>query len=105
MAFAKEYTTLNGTYTLSAPISTRRVSASDLDLPFLAPPYSSLIQDVFTDIHIHKYKDLLRQNALHPVKLQAGQANFPNGELGRPATPDPVLIPEMIGGRVLTTNV
>lgn len=105
MAFAKEYTTLDGSFTLAAPIATRRVSASDLDLPYLAPPYSSLIQDVFTDINIHKYKDELRQTALHPVKLQAGQSNLPNGELGRPVAMDPIFVPEMIGGNILTTNI
>lgn len=67
------------------------------------PPYSSMLADVFRDICIHKYKDKLRQIALHQVKLKAGQSALPAGGLGRDFT-RPVS-PEMRGGKILSDNV
>lgn len=100
-----ELEALTGSIRLPVSILHTRFAVSELDPPYWAPPYSSLMDDVLMDARIHKYKDKLRQIALHPVKLHAGQANLPNGELGRPAARHPVLVPEMPGGRILTTNL
>lgn len=76
-----------------------------MDLPFLPPPYTSLLDDAYSQGVGHKLHNAQQYVALHSVKLQAGQADMPSGELGRPATPDPVLLPELLGGRIHTTNV
>lgn len=96
---------LTGSIQMRISIPGTRFNAYEMDLPFLPPPYTSMIDDVMIQNTLHKYKDNLRQIAMHPVKLQAGQSNLPAGELGRPAAPLPVLVPEMLGGRLLTTNV
>lgn len=75
---------------------------TDVTLP---PPYTSLFDDVQRDIDIHLRNNKIRQNALHPVYLQAGQSPLPNGEFGRPAARHPVLLPELLGGRILYTNI
>ena len=87
------------------PIPETRFTASKMDLPYLPPPYSSMIDDALMDNRIHEYKNKLQQIALHSVKLHAGQINMLNGELGRPAARHPILVPEMLGGRIHTTNV
>ena len=76
--------------------------ASPTGLSLAAPPYSSMIDDVLIQNAIHKYKDKLRQIALHPVKLHAGQSAPPNGGIGRFATPR---IPEIIGGGLVGINL
>lgn len=96
---------LTGSIRMRVSIPSTRFTAHEMDLPFLPPAYTSIIDDVMIQNTLHKYNDKLRQIALHPVKLQAGQSNLPAGELGRPAAPLPVLVPEMLGGRLLTTNV
>lgn len=80
-----------------------RFEASDFDSPCAPPPYSSMIDDVFTDIRIHKRKDELRQIALSPIRLKAGQSELPCGGLGRHAVP--VSLPELRGGRILSGSV
>lgn len=105
MAAVEELQALTGSIELAVPILTTRFSVSETDPPFLPPPYSSMIDDVNAQIKRHLEMDKLRQTALHSVKLQAGQSNLPEGELGRPYTRDPILAPELLGGRVLTTNV
>lgn len=80
-----------------------RLEASPHAHPSAPPPYSSLISDVFRDICIHKYKDKLRQIALHQVKLKAGQNALPSGGFGREFRPP--ALPEMRGGKILSGNV
>lgn len=71
--------------------------------PSAAPLYSSLIADVFRDICIHKYKDKLRQIALHQVKIKAGQSAEPSGALGRDFSTH--ALPEMRGGKILSSDI
>lgn len=83
------------------PLPETRFEASPTDLP-LTTIYSSIFDDVQTDISIHKYRDKIRQNALHPVKLHAGQSAMPNGGIGRFARPQ---LPEIIGGGLIGINL
>lgn len=69
-----------------------------LDLPL----YTSMIHDALVDNAVHKYNDLLRQNALHPVLLHAGQSAMPNGGIGRFAAPQ---LPELLGGDLVAINI
>ena len=73
--------------------------------PYLVPPYLSMLDQVFALGEVHKNRNEAYSAAMHPVRLQAGKSPMPNGELGRPAAADPVNTPEMLGGRVLHTNV
>lgn len=82
-----------------------RFVAHDLDPPYWAPPYSSLLDDAVADGVIHKIRNAAYTAAMHPVKLHAGQTPVKNGEFGRPAAADPVNTPELLGGRILSTNV
>lgn len=82
-----------------------RFVARQLDPPYLAPAYSSLLDDAIADGMVHKLKNEAYTAAMHPIKLQAGQTSMKNGELGRPAAADPVNIPELSGGRLLYTNL
>lgn len=82
-----------------------RFVAHDLEPPYWAPPYSSLLDDAIRDGMVHKRNNAAYTAAMHPVKLQAGQAPMPGGELGRPAAADPVNIPELLGSKILYTNV
>ena len=84
------------------PLPETRFVASSTALPLDPPPYSSIIDGALIDNAIHKYKDRLRQIALHPVKLHAGQSAPPNGGIGRFATPQ---IPEIIGGGLVGINL
>lgn len=84
------------------PLPETRFAASPNALPLDPPPYSSMIDDALTDNAIHKYKDKLRQIALHPVMLHAGQSAPPNGGIGRFAAPR---IPEIIGGGLVGINL
>jgi hypothetical protein len=96
---------LTGRFTAPVPLPETRFTVDDLDPPYWPPPYSSMLDDVIAQ----KYRDIdrakLRRAALHPVMLKAGKARLPQGELGRPAAPDPVHLPELLGGRVLYTNI
>jgi hypothetical protein len=94
-----------GNSPLSASILTTRFYVSETDPPYFPPPYSSILADVRAQNKRHLEMDKLRQVALHPIKLQAGKADMPGGELGRHLTRDPILVPEMTGGRLLITNV
>lgn len=105
MTTYEDLAALTGSIRLPISIFGTRHRAHEMDPPYFPPPYTSLIDDVMIQNNLHHYKDKLRQIALHPVKLQAGKANMPNGEFGRPATPDQLMVPEMLGGRVLKTNV
>jgi len=96
---------LTGSIELPVSILVTRRRAHEMDPLYFAPAYTSLIDDVMIQNALHLRQDKIRQIALHPVKLHAGQANLPGGELGRPAAREQILIPEMTGGRVLTTNV
>jgi len=82
-----------------------RFVARALDPPYWTPPYSSILDDVVAAGEVHKIKNEAYYAAMHPVKLQAGKAPMRNGEFGRPAAADPVNVPELLGGRVLYTNV
>jgi hypothetical protein len=101
----KEMRSSGGGEHLPLSFLTTRFFVSETDPPYFPPPYSSLLADVRALNQRHLEMDKLRQNALHPVKLQAGKANMPGGELGRHSARNPILVPEMLGGRVLTTNV
>lgn len=83
------------------PLPTTRFEASPTDLP-LTTVYSSIFDDVQSQINVFKYKDTIRQNALHPVKLHAGQSAMPNGGIGRFARPQ---LPEIIGGGLIGINL
>ena len=87
------------------PLPEMRFTESDMDPPLWPPAYSSLLDKAKDNIRGHLRDEILRHVALRPVKLLAGQSNAPNGEFGRPAAPDQQMIPEMLGGRVLKTNV
>lgn len=69
------------------PIPGPRFNASPLDPPSMPPPYSSMLDDVFEQCSGFKRQDALRQNALHQVKLKAGQHTPVNGEMGRNSLP------------------
>ena len=83
------------------PLPTTRFEASPADLP-LTTVYSSMLDDVQSQIALFKYKDKIRQNALHPVKLHAGQSAMPNGGIGRFVRPQ---LPEIIGGGLIGINL
>ena len=80
-----------------------RFETSEHAHPSAAPPYSSLISDVFRDICIHKYKDKLRQIALHQIKLKAGQSALASGGFGRDFLRP--LLPELRGGKIFSDTV
>lgn len=96
---------LTGSIKLPVAILVTRHRAHELDPPFFAPPYTSLIDDVMIQNAMHLHQNKVRQIAMHPVKLHAGQSSPPGGELGRHAAREQILVPEMTGGRVLTTNL
>jgi hypothetical protein len=78
-----------------------RYTLSPTAIP-LQVAYTSLIKDALIDNAIHLYKDKLRQNALHPIRLHAGQSGMPNGGIGRFAAPQ---LPEVIGGGLVGINI
>jgi len=82
-----------------------RFISHELDPPYWAPAYFPLLAKASALGEVHKNRNAVYYAAMHPVKLQAGKAPMPNGELGRPAAADPVSAPELLGGRVLHTNV
>ena len=82
-----------------------RFTVRALDPPYWTPLYFSMLEQVSALGEVHKNRNEAYYAAMHPIKLQAGQAPMPNGELGRPAAADPVNTPELLGGRVLHTNV
>jgi len=75
------------------------------DPPYLAPPYSSMLDTAIAAGVVQKINNKAYYAAMHPLKLHAGKAPMPNGELGRPAAADPINTPELLGGRILRTNV
>lgn len=105
MVKVEELQALVGSVQPPIRILTTRFFVSQTDPPYFPPPYSSMIADVKAQNQRHLEMDKLRQTALHPVKLQAGQADMRGGELGRPCAREPILVPEMVGGRLLTTNI
>ncbi|MDL2316741.1 hypothetical protein LJC59_06640 [Desulfovibrio sp. OttesenSCG-928-A18] len=105
MAQFEELEALVGSIELPIKIPETRFHKSRWDAPYLPEPYTSLFEDVRISQRILLRNNKIRQNAMHPVYLQAGQAPLPNGELGRPAARHPVLIPELAGGRLLYTNI
>ena len=84
------------------PLLETRFAASPTALPLDPPPYRSIIDGALIDNAIHKYKGKLRQIALHPVKLHAGQSAPPNGGIGRFAKPQ---IPELTVGGLVGINL
>ena len=93
---------LNASIEPVIPLPETRFVVSATALPLDPPPYTSMIDDVLIQNALFKYKDRLRQTALHPVKLHAGQSAPPNGGIGRFATP---WIPEIIGGGLVGINL
>ncbi|MDR1945847.1 MAG: hypothetical protein LBQ51_01590 [Desulfovibrio sp.] len=77
----------------------------DFGTPLSTSHYSSMADDMQRSIDMFEYRNKLRQVALRPLKLHAGQRNKPNGEFGRYFAWDPIMVPEMTGGRILTTTV
>ena len=73
--------------TTSVPIPGPRFKESAFDPPSSAPPYSSMIDDLHAQFALFDRQDRTRQNALHPVRLEAGQNTPVNGESGRHAVP------------------
>ena len=84
------------------PLPETLTAVSSAALPLTPPPYRSIMDRALIDNAIHKYKDRLRQIALHPVKLHAGQSAPQNGGIGRFARPQ---IPEIIGGGLVGINL
>ena len=82
-----------------------RFVARALAPPYWTPPYFSMLDKVSGLGVAHKIKNEAYYAAMHPVKIQAGKTPMRNGELGRPAAADPAHTPELLGGRVLHTNV
>jgi hypothetical protein len=104
-ATTQELRSLIGSVSLTVPIPGPRFNARTMDLPYLPPPYSSLFDDMERNNAALEYHNKLRQIALRPLLLHAGQVNRSNGENGRFAAREPIMIPEMLGGRILTTNL
>ncbi len=67
--------------------------------PFAPPPYSSVFDDVQTQIDLFLRTDRIRQAAEHPLMLESGKTFPVNGKSGRFGSPD--TIPEARGGRVV----
>ena len=83
------------------PLPETRFTASPNDLP-LTVLYTSIITDALTDNAVHLHNNEIRQSALHPVRLHAGQSAMPNGGIGRFAAPQ---IPELTGGGLVGINI
>lgn len=73
------------------------------DPPSVAPPYSSILKDVNTQIHLFKRDERIRTNALFPVRLKAGQTKLPAGQFGRDLTPRD--LPELNSGKILYNQI
>lgn len=100
-----ELSALTGSVKAAIELPQTRFTASQLDPPYWPPPYTSVFDDVLLQRQYYLHKNEVRQTAMHPVMLKAGQSQFPNGELGRPAARDPILLPELLSGRLLYTNI
>ncbi|MDR2603946.1 MAG: hypothetical protein LBC55_01145 [Desulfovibrio sp.] len=87
------------------PVTEPRFATFTLYSSGFARPYTSLLDDRQQSIDMFEYRNALRQVALRPLKLHAGQKNKPNGEFGRYFAWDPIMVPEMTGGHILTTTV
>jgi hypothetical protein len=96
---------LNGSVQRIEPVTEPRFATFTLYSSGFARPYTSIIDDRQQSIDMFEYRNALRQVALRPLKLHAGQKNKPNGEFGRYFAWDPIMVPEMTGGRILTTTV
>ena len=79
-----------------------RFVASPTAMPLDPPPYTSITDDALIDNAVHKYTNRIRQNALHPIHLHAGQSAPVNGGIGRFFRPQ---IPEIIGGGLVGINI
>ncbi|MDL2266927.1 hypothetical protein LJC46_02945 [Desulfovibrio sp. OttesenSCG-928-G15] len=77
----------------------------EYDLPLTPRPYSSMLDDVRAQGERQKVHNAEQYVALHSVKLHAGQVDRSYGESGRPAAAKPILLPELLGGRIHATNV
>ncbi|MDR1686709.1 MAG: hypothetical protein LBR82_09820 [Desulfovibrio sp.] len=87
------------------PVTEPRFATFTLYSSGVARPWTSLLDDRQRSVDMFEYRNALRQVALRPLKLHAGQTNKPNGEFGRYFAWDPIMVPEMTGGRILTTTV
>jgi hypothetical protein len=67
--------------------STTRYIPGKWDPPSISPPYSSILDDVRQQADLFRRMDRVRQNALHPVRLKAGEHSPVNGGEGRFALP------------------
>jgi hypothetical protein len=96
---------LSGSVQRVEPVTKPRFVTFTLYSPGFARPWTSLLDDRQQSVDMFEYRNALRQVALRPLKLHAGQKNKPNGEFGRYFAWEPVMVPEMTGGRILTTTV
>ncbi|MDR2125161.1 MAG: hypothetical protein LBP38_09340 [Desulfovibrio sp.] len=96
---------LSGSVQRIAPVTEPRFATFTLYSSGFARPDTSLLDDRQRSVDMFEYRNALRQVALRPLKLHAGQRNKPNGEFGRFFAWDPIMVPEMTGGRILTTTV
>jgi hypothetical protein len=72
---------------LAIHFATARYIPGKWDPPSVPPPYSSLLDDVRQQADLFRRVNAVRQNALHPVHLKAGQHSPVNGREGRFALP------------------
>jgi hypothetical protein len=72
---------------LAIHFATARYVPGKWDPPSVPPPYSSILDDVRQQTDLFQRMDAIRQNALHPVRLRAGQHSPVNGREGRFALP------------------
>jgi hypothetical protein len=72
---------------LAIHFTTARYIPGKWDPPSIPPVYSSLLDDVRHQGDLFKHVNKVRQNALHPVRLAAGQHPPVNGREGRFALP------------------
>ena len=102
MRFYVPYATPHGPswYNLHMPVV--RMVEHYSDSPASAPPYSSLLKDVFTQNYLHKRDDAIRWKALFPFRLKAGQSHPESGSFSQSPSPLP---PEIRNGRVYATSV
>ena len=64
---------------LAIHFATARYIPGKWDPPSVPPPYSSILDDVRQQMELFLRINEVRQNALHPVRLQAGQHSPVNG--------------------------
>jgi hypothetical protein len=72
---------------LAIHFRTARYVPGKWDPPSISPAYSSMLDDLKQQADLFRRVEHVRQNALHPVRLKAGQHPSLNGGEGRFALP------------------